>query len=206
MATAIPAKYLSPTAACVRHGVTGRSSGHAVRWAWNIVRLTRRRSLLGLGGLFAAALGAGAAKATDGTALPGSPPARSSASSRPEMTKGPYYISGEKLRRDISDGQAGRRGSISRSPSSTPRRCRPIKRRDRGHLALRRRRRLLRLRRGRLEPHVPARHAEDGRARRRPLQDDLSRLVSRPRGAHPREGARAAATSSTPASSSSPTR
>jgi len=29
------------------------------------VRVTRRRSLLGLGGLFAAALGAGAAKATE---------------------------------------------------------------------------------------------------------------------------------------------
>ena len=31
----------------------------------NDVRLTRRRSLLGLGGLVAAALGAGAAKATE---------------------------------------------------------------------------------------------------------------------------------------------
>ena len=72
------------------------------------LRLTRRRSLLGLGGLFAAALGAGAAKATgDGPA--GIASGQVTCVLAPEMTGGPYYIDGEKVRRDITDGKKGTR-------------------------------------------------------------------------------------------------
>jgi protocatechuate 3,4-dioxygenase beta subunit len=72
----------------------------------NDVRLTRRRSLLGLGGLVAAALGAGAAKAAeDGPA--GVASGQVKCILTPEMTEGPYYLSGEKLRRDITEGKRG---------------------------------------------------------------------------------------------------
>lgn len=72
------------------------------------LRLTRRRSLLGLGGLFAAAIGAGAAKAReDGPA--GVASGQLTCILAPEMTEGPYYIDGEKLRRDITDGKKGTR-------------------------------------------------------------------------------------------------
>ena len=89
------------------------------------VRLTRRRSLLGLGGLFAAALGAGASKATaDGPA--GVASGRVKCVLTPEMTDGPYYISGEKLRHDIAEGKRGARLDLALTvvDAST---CRPIK-------------------------------------------------------------------------------
>ena len=91
----------------------------------NDVRLTRRRSLLGLGGLVAAALGAGAAKATeDGPA--GVASGQVKCVLTPEMTEGPYYLSGEKLRRDITEGKPGARLDLALTvvDAST---CRPIK-------------------------------------------------------------------------------
>jgi protocatechuate 3,4-dioxygenase beta subunit len=91
----------------------------------NDVRLTRRRSLLGLGGLVAAALGAGAANATeDGPA--GVASGRIKCVLTPEMTEGPYYISGAKLRRDITEGKPGARLDLALTvvDAST---CRPIK-------------------------------------------------------------------------------
>ena len=72
-------------------------------------RYTRRGSLARLGGLAAAAVG--------GKALLG--PGESSAGTSavesglvtcvltPELTEGPYYIAGEKVRRDIRDGRPG---------------------------------------------------------------------------------------------------
>ena len=90
----------------------------------NDVRLTRRRSLLGLGGLVAAALGAGAAKATeDGPA--GVASGQVKCVLTPEMTEGPYYLSGEKLRRDITEGKRGARLDLALTvvDAST---CRPI--------------------------------------------------------------------------------
>jgi len=89
------------------------------------VRVTRRRSLLGLGGLFAAALGAGAAKATeDGPA--GVDSGQIKCVLTPEMTEGPYYLSGEKLRRDITERKPGARLDLALTvvDAST---CRPIK-------------------------------------------------------------------------------
>jgi protocatechuate 3,4-dioxygenase beta subunit len=92
----------------------------------NDVRLTRRHSLLGLGGLFAAALGAGAAKATDGGGPAGVASGQVKCVLTPETTEGPYYISGEKLRRDITDGKPGTRLDLALTvvDAST---CRPIK-------------------------------------------------------------------------------
>ena len=89
------------------------------------VRLTRRRSLLGFGGLVAAALGAGAAKATeDGPA--GVASGQVKCVLTPEMTEGPYYLPGEKLRRDITQGKPGARLDLALTvvDAST---CRPIK-------------------------------------------------------------------------------
>ena len=73
-------------------------------------RITRRGSLLKLGGLAAAALGAGAWKAA--AEADGAGPAAVASGAvtcvlAPEQTEGPYYISGEKLRRDITEGKPG---------------------------------------------------------------------------------------------------
>jgi protocatechuate 3,4-dioxygenase beta subunit len=89
------------------------------------VRLTRRRSLLGLGGLVATALGAGAAKATgDGPA--GVASGQVKCVLTPETTEGPYFLSGEKLRRDITEGKPGTRLDLVLTvvDAST---CRPIR-------------------------------------------------------------------------------
>ena len=79
--------------------------------------LTRRGSLLGLGGIAAAALGAGGVLAAlDGEpaeAAAGGPAAVSSGLVTcvltPEMTQGPYYLDGDKVRRDIREGRPGTR-------------------------------------------------------------------------------------------------
>src|SRR4051794_35266976 len=75
-------------------------------------RLTRRGSLLRLAGLAAAAGGGGAAfklatadAATDGPLAVSS--GLVSCVLAPELTEGPYYVSGEKLRRDVTEGKAG---------------------------------------------------------------------------------------------------
>ena len=89
------------------------------------VKLTRRRSLLGLGGLFAAALGAGAAEATaDGPH--GVASGRVKCVLTPEMTEGPYYISGEKLRRDVTNGKPGTRLDLALKVVDASS-CRPIR-------------------------------------------------------------------------------
>jgi protocatechuate 3,4-dioxygenase beta subunit len=89
------------------------------------VRLTRRGSLLGLGGLLAAALGArGSEAAGDGPA--GVASGRVACVLTPEMTEGPYYLSGEKLRRDITEGKPGTRLDLALRvvDAST---CRPVR-------------------------------------------------------------------------------
>jgi protocatechuate 3,4-dioxygenase beta subunit len=72
--------------------------------------ITRRASLLRLGGFLAAALGAGAWKATESD---GAGPAAVASGAvtcvlTPEQTEGPYYISGENLRRNITEGRPGK--------------------------------------------------------------------------------------------------
>jgi protocatechuate 3,4-dioxygenase beta subunit len=68
-----------------------------------------RRSILRLAGIAAASLGTGAWKARDAE---GGGPAAVEAGSvscvlTPEMTDGPFYIAGEKVRRNITDGHPG---------------------------------------------------------------------------------------------------
>jgi protocatechuate 3,4-dioxygenase beta subunit len=74
-------------------------------------RLTRRGSLLRLAGI-AAAAGGGAAWRLDSADAAGSGPAAVSSGLvacilTPELTEGPYYVAGEKIRRDITEGKAG---------------------------------------------------------------------------------------------------
>jgi len=72
-------------------------------------RLTRRGSLLRLAGLAAAVGGAGARRLDSANAA--GPLAVSSGLVRcvltPELTEGPYYVAGEKLRRDVTEGKPG---------------------------------------------------------------------------------------------------
>ena len=70
--------------------------------------VTRRGSLARLGGLIAAAAGGGAL--LDGEAEGGNRAVESGAVRcvlTPELTEGPYFIAGEKLRRDIREGHPG---------------------------------------------------------------------------------------------------
>jgi protocatechuate 3,4-dioxygenase beta subunit len=71
-------------------------------------RLTRRGSLLRLGGFVATAFGAAGLKlesAGDGPAAVAS--GQVSCVLTPEQTEGPYYLAGEKLRRNITEGRPG---------------------------------------------------------------------------------------------------
>jgi protocatechuate 3,4-dioxygenase beta subunit len=73
-------------------------------------RITRRSSLLKLGGLLASALAVGEWKTGDAE---GSGPAAVASGAvscvlTPELTEGPYYIPNEKVRRNITEGHAGR--------------------------------------------------------------------------------------------------
>ena len=70
--------------------------------------ITRRRSLARLGGLLVAAAGGNALLA--GGAAGGNKAVETRAVQcvlTPELTEGPYYIAGEKLRRDIREGHPG---------------------------------------------------------------------------------------------------
>lgn len=92
-------------------------------------RLTRRGSLARLGTLLAAAAGGGAAAAAAARAN-GGPAAVSSGLVTcvltPELTEGPYYIAGEKVRRNITEGHPGARLDLRLSvvDAST---CKPIR-------------------------------------------------------------------------------
>ena len=103
-------------------------------------RFTRRASLLRFLGL-AAAAGGGAAwklQSADGAG----PLAVSSGAVAcvltPELTEGPYYVSGEKLRRNVTEGKKGMPLLLKLSVVNVST-CRPIAERDRRDLALRRR-------------------------------------------------------------------
>ena len=73
-------------------------------------RLTRRGSLVTLGGFLAAGLG-GAWKATDDADASGGPAAVASGALScvltPELTEGPYYVPNEKVRRNLTEGRPG---------------------------------------------------------------------------------------------------
>ena len=74
------------------------------------LRVTRRGSLLRLGGFLAAALGVGGLRLSDraeGAGPEGVASGQVSCVLAPEQTEGPYYIDGQKLRRDITEGRPG---------------------------------------------------------------------------------------------------
>jgi hypothetical protein len=75
-------------------------------------RLTRRASLVKLGGLLAGALAAGGWKAAEKASGAGVGPAGVASGAvtcvlTPEQTEGPYYIADEKVRRNITEGKPG---------------------------------------------------------------------------------------------------
>jgi protocatechuate 3,4-dioxygenase beta subunit len=72
--------------------------------------ITRRRSLIRLGGLVAGALtgGAAAAASSDGAGPAAVASGAVACVLTPEMTEGPYYVAGEKVRRDIREGRPGK--------------------------------------------------------------------------------------------------
>ena len=93
-------------------------------------RLTRRASLLRLAGI-AAAAGGGAAWRLDSAQASGSGPLAVSSGLvscvlTPELTEGPFYVAGEKLRRDITEGKPGVRLLLNLTvvKAST---CKPVK-------------------------------------------------------------------------------
>jgi protocatechuate 3,4-dioxygenase beta subunit len=89
--------------------------------------ITRRGSLAKLGGLVVAAAGGGSLLA--GPAEGGNKAIESGAVQcvlTPELTEGPYYIAGEKLRRDIRDGHRGALLTL-RTTILNASTCRPIK-------------------------------------------------------------------------------
>jgi protocatechuate 3,4-dioxygenase beta subunit len=96
--------------------------------------LTRRDSLLGLGGIAAAALGgAGVLAALDGDAAEaaGSGPAavRSGLVTcvlTPETTAGPFILDGDKVRRDIREGRPGARLELATTVVDVST-CKPIR-------------------------------------------------------------------------------
>jgi protocatechuate 3,4-dioxygenase beta subunit len=74
------------------------------------IPITRRASLARLGGLLAAATGAGAWAATGRAAGSGPAGVASGALAcvlTPELTEGPYYVAGARVRRDITAGKRG---------------------------------------------------------------------------------------------------
>ena len=92
-------------------------------------RLTRRGSLLRLGGFAAALLGAGELKLDDAE---GAGPAAVASGAvtcvlTPEQTEGPYYIPNEHVRRNITDGHPGT-PLILRTTVVDASTCRPIRR------------------------------------------------------------------------------
>jgi protocatechuate 3,4-dioxygenase beta subunit len=74
-------------------------------------RVTRRASLARFGGLLVAGIGAGSGLADADAAAAGGPAAVArglvSCVLTPELTEGPYYIPGEKVRRNITEGKPG---------------------------------------------------------------------------------------------------
>ena len=90
--------------------------------------LTRRASLVRLGGLVATALGAAGLKieTSEGAGPAAVASGAVSCVLTPEQTEGPYYISGEKVRRNITEGRPGT-PLLLRTFVVNASTCRPIK-------------------------------------------------------------------------------
>jgi protocatechuate 3,4-dioxygenase beta subunit len=90
-------------------------------------RVTRRGSLLKLGGVLAALGGGGVvASQSEGAGPAGVASGAVSCVLTPEMTEGPYYVAGEKVRRNIAEGRPGAalRLRLAVVNAST---CKPVK-------------------------------------------------------------------------------
>jgi protocatechuate 3,4-dioxygenase beta subunit len=87
-----------------------------------VERITRNGLLTRVGGFAIAALGLGAFRGA-GTARAAS---GVSCILTPEMTEGPYYLAGEKLRRNITEGRPGARLDLRQSVVDA-KTCKPIK-------------------------------------------------------------------------------
>ena len=99
----------------------------------NEARLTRRRTIARLGGLVAASLGAAGLDATLAAAAEGAgdgPAAVAAGLVRcvlaPEQTEGPFYVDGERVRRDIREGRPGQK-LLLRTTVVDASTCKPIK-------------------------------------------------------------------------------
>lgn len=94
-------------------------------------KLTRRGSLARAGGLLLGAVGIGGVAAAEGEGAGTGPAAVASGAVTcvltPEMTEGPYYIEGRRVRRDITDGRPGT-PLLLRTTVVDASTCRPIKR------------------------------------------------------------------------------
>ena len=80
-------------------------------------KLTRRTSLVRIGGVLATALGAAG---IDARSSEGSGPAAVASGEvacvlAPEQTEGPYYIANEAVRRNITEGRPGRLARATRA-------------------------------------------------------------------------------------------
>lgn len=90
--------------------------------------LTRRASLVRLGGFLATLLGLGGMKAaeSEGAGPAGVASGDVTCVLTPEQTAGPFYISGERLRRNITDGKPGVRLSL-RAVVVDASTCKPVR-------------------------------------------------------------------------------
>jgi protocatechuate 3,4-dioxygenase beta subunit len=91
--------------------------------------ITRRRSLLRLGSVLAGALGLGGGATTARAAGAGPAAVVSGAVTcvlTPEQTEGPYYIAGERVRHDITEGRPGTRLALRLTVVDVST-CKPIK-------------------------------------------------------------------------------
>ena len=91
----------------------------------NDIRITRRHSLVALGGFAAAILG-WKAQASDGAGPAGVASGAVSCVLAPEQTQGPYYVAAAKTRRNITEGRPGTPLTLRTTvvDAST---CKPIK-------------------------------------------------------------------------------
>jgi protocatechuate 3,4-dioxygenase beta subunit len=92
-------------------------------------KLTRRASLLKLAGLAVTAAGGSAllgSETAEGAGPAGVASGQVSCVLTPELTEGPYYISGEAVRRDITEGKPGTKLSLRTTVVSAST-CKPIK-------------------------------------------------------------------------------
>ena len=90
-------------------------------------RVTRRGSLVKIGGLVAAAIGAGTWESDAQGGPAGVASGAVSCVLTPEQTEGPYYIANEKLRRDITEGRPGAPLTL-RAKVVDASTCKPIRR------------------------------------------------------------------------------